>query len=233
MNRDPISEVGAAWHVAFGSWVMGHHAALAVDRETQLGNRQPYSYARNGPPMGLDFLGLQDNYVPPIVISPPIIIDPTLPDMPPVRDDCVCPTGSNIGRRPRPGWIPEDHVNGCGPAGLFGMLIPEDPMQFISPYQISCPFTPSCNGHDACYSRCNMLKGGCDYQFLLDMKSACQQCADDNFSCGPWGGGCGAKYFWLMQCYARAYTYFGAVSALGDGPFQNAQNTGCEDCCCP
>jgi RHS repeat-associated protein len=167
------------------------------------------------------------NGVPPIVISPPPPQPQPQPQPqppPPTTSDCVCAKGQNVGNRPKPfPYTPRS--NGCGPG--WGTIIPEDPMSGVFPWNLSCPFTSSCNYHDECYGTCNAGKEQCDADFRMLLRSQCDICSDNvNFL---------DRYVWRTLCYAMANTYALAVSVPGisSRSYRQGQNEGCEACCCP
>jgi RHS repeat-associated protein len=156
-----------------------------------------------------------------------------------VPGPCVCPAGSNTGKRAKDpaGYKPEE--NGCGPGGLpLNQLVPEDPAG-------GCPFTPACNGHDRCYGTCNSGKGNCDKQFLDDLLALCNSCASDGkpkymwVRCGPSKPPRRCKKLvdasrWKRRCESLARIYYRAVAGrLANASYREGQNDGCEDCCCP
>jgi len=218
LNRDPIGEWGGALQ---------------------------YNICQNNNINIIDFLGLAtviwplpDKSKPPIgIILPPevalpplrppyddILIDPPPSPKPPVTDDCVCPKGSPIGKRPKP-YPYKPASNGCGPKGI-GKVIPDNPMYFTPPLFVSCSFKGSCDYHDECYGTCNSGKERCDADFRMLMRSQCDSCASHLPPV--------ISYFWRTQCYAAAQQYALAVSLPGISSiaYNAGQNKGCEECCC-
>ncbi len=97
--------------------------------------------------------------------------------------------------------------NGCGPAGVFGDIVPECPVQ------PAC-FEQACNQHDLCYRRCGIDKSVCDTLFLLEMRQECADRFDDEDPL-------------LLRCESVSYIYAGTVDRLGNEIFQFTQALGC------
>jgi hypothetical protein len=108
-------------------------------------------------------------------------------------------------------------VNGCGPQNGFNP-VPQTPLNLAT-------FTPACDEHDRGYGTCNRPKAVTDTKFLADMKSICGQTYPVT---GLWSA------MLLVQCARNAEIYYTAVSTLGDDPYKEGQEAGC-DCCdeCP
>jgi hypothetical protein len=108
-------------------------------------------------------------------------------------------------------------VNGCGPQNGFNP-VPQTPLNLAT-------FTPACDEHDRGYGTCNRPKEVTDTQFLHDMKEICTNTY-------PITGVISAMS--LVQCARNAEIYYAAVSKLGDDPYKEGQEAGC-DCCdeCP
>lgn len=100
-------------------------------------------------------------------------------------------------------------MNGCGSDG--GIPVPD-----TFPFDVD--FTSACNAHDTCYGTCGKDRSECNKQFLSDMKKECR----DSMT------GYGRDLVMLAECDTLAYTYYIAVVGLGMGPYQGAQNEGCE-----
>lgn len=146
------------------------------------------------------------------------------PPPPPTTSDCVCAKGQNVGKRPKP-FPYRPSSNGCGPG--WATFIPDDPMSGVFPWNLSCPFTSSCNYHDECYGTCNAGKEQCDADFRMLLRSQCDICSDKVHFVD--------RYVWRTLCYAMADTYTLAVSVPGMSSlsYKKGQNEGCEACCCP
>jgi hypothetical protein len=102
--------------------------------------------------------------------------------------------------RPRPPKPYNFPGSSCGPDG--------DPNNYASSFG-SFNFESACQNHDSCYGTCGISKARCDFNFLVDMLSACS-------------GGDGT-------CVAAAGLYYGGVTAGGAKPFQNARKK-CTNC---
>lgn len=111
-------------------------------------------------------------------------------------------------RAPRPGFEPG--VNGCGP-GSVSEVVPQK-------YK-KASFRASCNAHDRCYGTCNADRAACDRAFQLDLKRACYK---------AYPGREGRRR--ATACSNRAQRYYEAVSALGAGPYADAQAEACVCC---
>ena len=126
----------------------------------------------------------------------------------------------NSYQEPEPSpYNPWDDVNGCS-------LSPDDPMKWTPPHFISCPFTPTCNAHDACYGTCFSGKGNCDYAFYEGLLGHCYECYTASFWWWDPGG-----WIWLGDCSAVALTYYTSVSAAGGPAYVSGQEDGCRECC--
>ena len=108
--------------------------------------------------------------------------------------------------------------NGCGPEGWKNKYVPENP------FWIAC-FTPACNTHDNCYSKCGADKATCDKEFLTDMQVICY------FDYG-WANPIQKPPADLIAkqkaCNLVAKSYYEAVKRFEEEPFKNAQT-----CCNP
>lgn len=89
-----------------------------------------------------------------------------------------------------------------------------------------CAFTPACDGHDLCYSDCDMSRRDCDRRFLDDLRAACEECSRRR----PFPGD-RARRRWLRRCRRRARVYYRGVRVLGRGPYVNRQREAC-GCMC-
>ena len=76
-------------------------------------------------------------------------------------------------------------------------------MKWTPPHFISCPFTPTCNAHDACYGTCFSGKGNCDYAFYEGLLGHCYGCYTANFWWWDPGG-----WIWLGDCSAVALMHW-------------------------
>ena len=116
--------------------------------------------------------------------------------------DCVCPSGSNKGKRQKPidQYLPE--MNGCNVVGDFGY-----------------DFTDACNGHDVCYGTCNSSQSACDQKLLDEMSTHCSSVCGSSISCN-------------FACELEAQIIYDVLRLAGGYQFGNSQNEACEDCCC-
>lgn len=116
-------------------------------------------------------------------------------------------------KKPRTGYNPWQHVNGCGSPN--GSNIPEIPHPACG-----YSFKPACDAHDACYGVCSAdgeHKSNCDNQFLLSLLDTCAQTVAPGTEC-------------QQTCKEDALIYATAVKTLGGGPYNNAQKDGCQCC---
>ncbi|MBL9137029.1 MAG: Ig-like domain-containing protein, partial [Verrucomicrobiales bacterium] len=131
------------------------------------------------------------------------------PEPPPCEDG---QSPSNC--RPRPGWDPTQHFNGCGPEGADA-LVPDNPNGNCA------SFYNACKAHDIGYSTCNQPKDQTDQEFLNNMRAACQCVL---LSGDPVG---------YAKCMALAEAYYLAVSNGGGGAYDAAQADACVCDCQP
>lgn len=110
----------------------------------------------------------------------------------------------------KPGYVPRDHVNGCGSAN--SRWVPQSFAWMVD-------FTGSCNTHDACYGTCNSIKASCDTTLGSNMASDCATQI-------PW-----YALDLFPTCVADSAAYALAVLALGGSSYDLAQKEGC--ICCP
>jgi hypothetical protein len=75
--------------------------------------------------------------------------------------------------------------------------------------KVACP--PFSLTHDKCYGTCGKSKAECDSNLLKDAKNVCN----------------GLSGYWYYDCMAAAFTYYGAVAALGDLSYYLAQKKNC------
>jgi len=113
--------------------------------------------------------------------------------------------------RPPP-YVPS--VNGCGPGGWLGVLVPNNPGT------ADCDnFKKPCNAHDACYGTCNTdgthSKPKCDDNFYNAMHAMCDTCSMAD----------------ALECLGNANMYYNAVHDHGADAYNTAQKEGC--ICCP
>ncbi len=101
----------------------------------------------------------------------------------------------------------EDPPNGCGPEGLFSVLVPNCPLG------LPC-FTPACNTHDLCYRTCGQSQDNCDFAFLDDIDAICLENLADNPD-------------ELERCRRIANIYVNVVIDSGPSFFQASQNFAC------
>ena len=139
-----------------GRWVnrdpIGEDGFNVFSRRSFMSSKQTifelYLFLLNSPVCQIDFLGL----------------------------DCVCPAGSNKGKRPKPGYTPT--VNGCSGVGT-------------GPFD----FTSACNGHDTCYGTCNSSRAACDQSLYDDMMNICSQNCGTDVNCLFWCGLAADTYY--------------------------------------
>lgn len=89
----------------------------------------------------------------------------------------------------------------CG-SGVTSGLVPDRP----GGYDFNAP----CANHDKCYGTCGASKSDCDSQFLEEMQTVCEESANSS-----------------QACMDLANIYYGAVNALGQDPFDQAQKDAC------
>ena len=178
-SRDPIGELGGPLLLTTDAL----QAASLVDAGTLFRlflehfveeERNLYSFVQNNPIRDTDYLGLQNQntpYVPPFPVAP----------------DCVCPVGSNTGKRPDPNY------GGPTPNGCTG----------VGPGPFN--FTPACNGHDTCYGTCNSDKGVCDSAFLAAMQNICSANCGTSMSCLFWCNSVAQSYYYGVAVAGQSF----------------------------
>lgn len=102
---------------------------------------------------------------------------------------------------------PDIQVNGCGPSGILGLLVPECPLR------LAC-FTPACNNHDLCYDTCGTSRDTCDAAFHQDMLDICA---------AGFAEGSGAR----RRCEVLAYIYWQVVARFGQQFFDRGRQETC------
>ena len=109
----------------------------------------------------------------------------------------------------------EIKVNGCGPEGgvIWGADVVPDSYFFV------VNFENACNLHDRCYGSCNSNKAQCDDLLRQAMKIECYK----SLFLFP---------LFLNSCLAQVDIYWVAISKLGNGAFEAAQDNACVWECC-
>lgn len=121
-----------------------------------------------------------------------------------VGGDGECPPNTN--KRGKAGNQPT--VNGCGAEGS----------DFRPPQGFGeADYTPACNNHDVCYEMCDISKGSCDFDFLLDMRQSCRATYSWNLLYRAW-------------CSDLALIFTAAVGLGGGDAWRAAQQKACECC---
>ena len=95
----------------------------------------------------------------------------------------------------------------CGPAGVFGVLVPDCPLGDVC-------FTQACNSHDLCYGVCGTPRDGCDNAFFEDMTSICARSLPGTVQR-------------FSRCLALAYVYWQSVVRFGQATFDAMQGHAC------
>ena len=200
LNRDPMGEKGGVNLIAASKNNLVNHAdilGLNIYSPPVIMPITPGNPSWPGYPV----------YTPGNPILP--ILPPPPPPPPPTTSDCVCPSGSSVGKRQKTGHPPGTGTDQECTLASDGI------------------FLTACQLHDNCYSTCNNSKSYCDYNFLENMRSACDAVCGGNFGC-------------LLACSYSAQVYYYAVVLAGDNvagivgqSYSQLQKASCEPCCCP
>ena len=172
-----------------------------------------------------DFIVIQPIVPPPWDSNPVFRIFPFLPwENPnfPHQEDCVCKTGSKVGRRQRSDWDPVN--NPVTDKRCSTDIIEALPGVIGFRFQVySFLFDSCCKKHDSCYATCNSNKQSCDDTFGSCMKSTCRKYLHNIL---------------LLDCLVVAEQYklgvevFGDTFVAGSQSYSRLQNAACEACCC-
>ena len=159
--------------------------------------------------------------------EPPTI--PVPPGAPPIPNPNMCqstldnwPSGCSKLKRP---FL---QLNGCGPQGILGGLIPDN----YGPVG----WTGACNTHDRCYGTYGQTKSNCDVGLINDLKAACNRYYRGQIGLLEYKFGpdlpldvqdeIGRLEGETLVCDTRADVYGDAVHSLGASAFAKGQQLG-------